>query len=490
MPHNSSLRRSVTWLLFGNTSVQILTFLFGIVLARLLAPADFGMLVTVQVFTGLAGFVSGGGMGQALVRAKDATEDDYKIVFTLQLMIGIALYGLFFALAPLFARWYDQPLYEPLLRVSALTFIIRPLVNLPNSILHRNMQFKAQTGARILTLLVSSATSIGLAASGWGVWSLVAGGIAGSVTNALALSALSGWRPGLSLHLRRGGELARYGFLVSVNDVVVYIRNQVSNLIIGRVMTMEAVGLFNKSDSLNRMPHGFITTSVYQVLFRALAKEQENDARSGQMFLQAIRLVALYCLPCYVALHWLALPLIATMYGERWVSAAEPLALLALTGPFMIVNTLSGAVLAARSWLDKELKVQIVQALLTAIAVLVGARYGLSGVAWGLIAVSGFGALQMYWLASRCLGVTWLQLALALKPAALLNALLAVTIEATMRLLDLAHIDSTPLRLIIISGVGALFYGSLFLLAPLEGLETERDKWRSKLLDLSRKFVR
>ncbi|MCP2936259.1 oligosaccharide flippase family protein, partial [Salmonella enterica subsp. enterica serovar Typhimurium] len=99
-----------------------------------------------------------------------------------------------------------------------------------------------------------------------------------------------------------------------------------------------------------------------------------DDARYGQMFLQAVRLVALYCLPCYVALHWLALPLIATLYGERWVSAAEPLALLALTGPFMIVNTLSGAVLAARSWLDKELKVQIVQALLTTIAVLVGTR--------------------------------------------------------------------------------------------------------------------
>ncbi len=490
MPPNTSLRRSVTWLLFGNTSVQILTFLFGIVLARLLAPADFGMLVTVQVFTGLAGFVSGGGMGQALVRAKNATEEDYKIVFTLQLFIGIALYGVFFALAPWFAHWYDQPLYEPLLRVSALTFIIRPLVNLPNSILHRNMQFKAQTGARILTLLVSSSTSIGLAAYGFGVWSLVAGGIAGSFTNAISLSALAGWRPGLSLHLRRGGELARYGFLVSVNDVIVYIRNQVSNLIIGRVMTMEAVGLFNKSDSLNRMPHGFITTSVYQVLFRALAKEQDDDARSGQMFLQAVRLVALYCLPCYVALHWLALPLIATLYGERWVSAAEPLALLALTGPFMIVNTLSGAVLAARSWLDKELKVQIVQALLTTIAVLVGTRYGLSGVAWGLVAVSGIGALQMYWLASRCLGVTWLQLAQALRPALILNIVLAITIELTTHLLDLADIDWTPLRLVIISGLGALIYGSLFLLTPLRGLETERDKWRTKLLALTRGLVR
>ncbi|MCP2936047.1 hypothetical protein NK983_25495, partial [Salmonella enterica subsp. enterica serovar Typhimurium] len=97
---------------------------------------------------------------------------------------------------------------------------------------------------------------------------------------------------------------------------------------------------------------------------------------------------------------------------------------------------------------------------------------------------------QMYWLASRCLGVTWLQLAQALRPALILNIVLAITIELTTHLLDLADIDWTPLRLVIISGLGALIYGSLFLLTPLQGLETERDKWRTKLLALTRGLVR
>ncbi|MFX7329202.1 oligosaccharide flippase family protein, partial [Acinetobacter baumannii] len=90
--------------------------------------------------------------------------------------------------------------------VSALTFITRPLVNLPNSILHREMRFKAQTVARVLTLFVASGTSIGLAFAGWSVWSLVLGGLAGSFTNALALSLIARWRPGLSFEFSRGRE--------------------------------------------------------------------------------------------------------------------------------------------------------------------------------------------------------------------------------------------------------------------------------------------
>ncbi len=90
------LRRGAAWIFTGKASDQVLTFLFGIVLARLLAPEVFGMLLTLQVFTGLAGFAAGGGMGQALVRARKVSQQDYDIVFTLQLLIGIAIYTAFF----------------------------------------------------------------------------------------------------------------------------------------------------------------------------------------------------------------------------------------------------------------------------------------------------------------------------------------------------------------------------------------------------------
>ena len=185
------IRSGAVWLFVGNAGSQIIGFFLGIVLARLLAPEDFGMLITLQVFTGLAGFVAGGGMGQALVRAKEVSTEDYDIVFTLQLIMGSLIYAVFFFSAPWFADWYDRPIYADLLRVSALSFIFRPFVNLPGSLLHRDMRYKAQTVVKVTTLLLTNAICIGMAYLGYGVWSLIMGGIAGSVVSMVLLISLS-----------------------------------------------------------------------------------------------------------------------------------------------------------------------------------------------------------------------------------------------------------------------------------------------------------
>src|SRR5579872_4965554 len=142
MSLGESIRHGAKWLLGGNVASQALQFAFGVVLARLLVPADFGTLVTVQIFTGLAGFVSGGGMGQALIRAKEAKREDFQVVFTVQLALGLLVYVVFFIMAPAFAHWYDNPLYKDLFRVSAITFLLRPFSNMPNAWLTREMRFK------------------------------------------------------------------------------------------------------------------------------------------------------------------------------------------------------------------------------------------------------------------------------------------------------------------------------------------------------------
>ena len=140
MSLGDSIRHGAKWLLAGNIAGQALQFGFGIVLARLLVPADFGALVTVQIFTGLAGFIAAGGTGQALIRAKEAKHEDFQVVFTIQLMVGILIYAAFFVAAPYFARWYGQPLYRDLFRVSAISFLLRPFLNMPNVWLTREMR--------------------------------------------------------------------------------------------------------------------------------------------------------------------------------------------------------------------------------------------------------------------------------------------------------------------------------------------------------------
>lgn len=481
MSPGQRIHQGVAWLAIGNTGSQMLHFLFGIVLARLLAPEDFGMLVTIQVFTGMAGFIAGGGMGQALIRAKTALPQDYAIVFTLQLAIGCLIYAAFFLAAPWFAHWYATPLYADLLRVSALSFIFRPFVNLPASILHRQMRYKAQTGVRIASLIVTSAVSIGLAWGGYGVWSLILGGIAGAGASMVLLIPLAKWRPRLSLDLRRGRDIARYGMLVSVTDILVYLRHHVAVFILSRVLGPASVGLYNKGESLSRMPHAFITGSVYQVLFRAMAAEQDNLDRCRYLFYRGIALVAVYATPFYLGFLWLAEPLVRGVYGEKWIEAAAPLAILALAWPFWLMNKLSGAVLAALNWVGREALVQAATLVITALAVAIGLSHGIEGIAWAMVATAAYSGLHIHWLAIRRLRSRWSEYVLALAPAALLNAILAAVLFALEQVLP-AGIRSHDLAYVgVMATGGGLTYALCFLYLPIGALQTERHRWKTRL---------
>lgn len=475
------IRSGAKWSFFGNTASQILTFVFGIVLARLLAPADFGMLVTISVFTGLVGFVAGAGMGQALVRAKEATKQDYDIVFTLQIIIGSLIYAIFFFAAPWFAKWYDTPIYIDLLRVSALSFIFRPFVNLPSSILNREMRFKAQNVAGIIALLISSAVSIGMAYTGYGVWSLIFGGIVGSVTSAFMLIHLAKWRPGWSFDLRRGRDIARYALLFSATGILVYLRMQASVFILSRTLGPTSVGLYNKGESLAKMPHSFITGSIYQVLFRAIATEQDNLDKCRYLFFRSISLVAVYATPFYVGLFWLAEPLINSVYGPKWTLAAAPLLILTLAWPFWLMETLSGAVLAAMSWLRRELPVQISTLIIFCLAVLIGLPHGIEGVAYGIVGATLYTALHMLWLAIHCLKASWLGFVYSLIPAAVLNTILA----CALFLVDLASPSSLRANdfiYIALMGItGGLVYALCFLYLPIASLQGEQQRWKAIL---------
>ncbi|MBE0437667.1 MAG: oligosaccharide flippase family protein, partial [Methylomicrobium sp.] len=143
MQLGASIRSGTLWLFTGNVSQRALEFFFGIILARLLVPADFGLLVMTQVFTGFAGFIAGGGMGQALVQSKDISTNHFQVVFTLQLLICSAIYSVFYFVSPYIALWLDNPIYTDLLRVSTLNFLIRPFINISRAKLSRDMRFKS-----------------------------------------------------------------------------------------------------------------------------------------------------------------------------------------------------------------------------------------------------------------------------------------------------------------------------------------------------------
>ena len=481
MSLGESIRHGAKWVFIGNSGSQIINFALGLILARLMMPAEFGMVATILIFTNLAGFVSGGGMGQAIVRAKEAGKRDFDLLFTLQFGIGLLIVGFFFAIAPWFGRWYENPLYADMLRVSALSFLIRPFFNVPSNMLHRDMRFKAKTAVQLTNLVIYNSIALSMAYMGYGPWSLIFAALFSSITGAMQFSFYAKWRPGVCFDFARAGELMRYGLLASSNNIVLYIRSQLPTFVLSRSFGPAGVGLFNKAESLAERPHAFITGSVYEVLFRALAKEHDNLDTSRYLFFRSLTLVAVYALPFYIGFLWLAEPLVVMLFGHRWADSAAPLAVLSLAAPLMMIENLSGAVLAARNWLGRELVAQVIMIAVTGLGIWVGRDYGMTGIAAGLVVALLYMAIHMFWLAKQSLDARWADLALAFMPAALLNSILLASLWIAEQFVPAGIRETGPLYVLFMASIGGLIYAACFLYLPIPVLAKETSRWKIKL---------
>lgn len=477
-----SIRESSKWLVGSNVASQALQFAIGIALARLLVPADFGMIVTIQIFTGFVGLLASGGMGQALIRAKEAGENDFQVVFSVQIAIGLVIYLAFFTIAPWFAVWFGDPLYKDLLRVSAVSFLMRPFLNLHNIWLQREMRFKETSLVGLASGLLSGAISISMALAGFGVWSLVWGGLLGSLIGYLLIFRLTPMRARFRFDPLVARQHSGFGIKITLNDFISYLRQQTSNFIITKMAGPTMVGLFNKGDSLAKLPFATISGPIYQPVFRSMSADQDNPDRIKYLFFKMVSLLILYTLPIYIGLWWLAEPFIVVVYGEHWADAAIPLEILAPLGALYCVGHPCGAVLAATNRVGVEVVVQTITWILVALGCYLGLGWGLAGVAFGIVISQIYSTTHMYLLANQSLRARFGELLFAVGPGLFLNAILVLVLVVVDYFLPSDMRDqSTAVYLIVLSLAGGGTYAAAFLFLPLSGLTEEAVRWRRLL---------
>ena len=361
-----SLRLGVLWSALQGVGGRALQFITGIVMARLLVPEDFGLIVTVQVFTGIAGLVAGGGIMQALVRQQDCCDTDLHTGFTVQLLIAALLYLLFFfAVAPLAAEWLDDPRYLPLIRVSALGFFVRPFWNSASTRLQRDMRFKILAIDSLWSIVVGSTVSITMALTGYGVWSLVFGGLAGSVTNSLLNSFAARWWPRFALSTKSIRGFYRAGSSFAFINIVHHVSNKGVALAISKIMGPAPLGIFNKGQSLAIMPNDLAGASLHKPLFRAMAREREDQAALNHLFTKAIVFMACLTWPALALLAWYSESLIVFLYGENWRAAGPVLQIFAISAFFGAISRPSEILLTTGSGLQTYIWVLTLGALAT-----------------------------------------------------------------------------------------------------------------------------
>ena len=480
MSLTTTLRTNTLWVLGGDLGVQAMSLAFGIILARLLMPADFGLLVTAQILTGALGFLAANGTSDALVRARTLGPRDVHTLFALQLGSCALIYVALNLFAPTFAGWFHEPRLTPLLRITSLGFLLRPFMAVPTALLHRAMRFREFSVVMFAGGAVAGLVSTLLALLGLGAVSLAWGGLAGALVRILLSIRRAAWVPALGFDPAAARRLGVYGFKLSVNDIIQYARAQAANALISRRLGAGPVGLYNKADSLAEMPCDLLSGAAYQTLFRALAAGRDDRDACARLYLRALTLVSLYAMPLYVGLLWVAEPLVVVLYGEPWAAAALPLQVLALVGPLRVIANLARAVAASHNRLGREILIQLETLGLLLLGAAVGLHWGLIGVAVCVVPSFIHNAVRMAGLANRTLGLTWGQLARALWPILRLNGIMALVLAAThLGLTGAGLAGSRVLYLAAMVSTGAAVYAGILLWLPPTTLREESRHWRT-----------
>ncbi len=421
-------------------------------------------------------------MGQALVRSKNVDAEDFQVVFTVQMIIGIVIYSMFFVVAPWFSIWFDNPMYTDLLRVSAISFLLRPFINIHSSWLNREMMFKERTLVGFISAIIGSVISIVMAFSGYGVWSLIIGGLSGSVILMFLISRLTPNKIYPIIKKSKVKKYAVYGAKVSGNDIINYTRKEVSNLIISRIGGASLVGIFNKANSLGKLPFTTISAAAYQPVMREMSKVQDNLDQSRYLFLKMISLLVIYTLPVYLGLFFLAEPFIYVVYGEKWMQVVEPLRILSLAGLSYCIGHPCGAILAAHDRLGREMIVQFIGLVLIGLTTYFGLQWGLSGVAWGILGTEVISAGLMYYLVVQAIQVNLRSLIKTITPGLILNGILLLVLFVLSGFFsEKLDVLQSVYYMMLAAFFGGGAYILFFLFLPLESISSESMRWKRAL---------
>jgi O-antigen/teichoic acid export membrane protein len=332
----------VGWSASSRLVGQVASFALSVVLARLLTPADFGLLALTTVFTGFAALFADMGLGASIVHARQLEETHRSSVFWLNVAIGTAMTCTLAALSPAIAIFFDQPRVKATVFALSFTFVLGSFGIVQRALLLRRMNFRALAIVDVVSVWLSGAVAVVLAFRGWGIWSLVVQGLVRATCSSVLLAALGGWRP--RLHFRRASVTELFGYsanLAGFTFINYWIRN-IDNLLIGKFFGPAALGLYTRAYATMLLPVSQITNVLGSVMFPAFAQIQHDPKRVKRAYLRAVSLIALVSFPAMFGLAAVAHDFILTVYGERWLRSAGLLHVLAIIGGLQSVESTVG----------------------------------------------------------------------------------------------------------------------------------------------------
>lgn len=373
--------------------VQLVQFLTQIILARVLAPSEFGIISLLIVFLNIASVFVESGLVFSLIRKKTPDEIDYSTAFTVSFLISIILYLLLFFLAPFLSRIFSLPKLTNLLRVMSVMIIIGSILSVQNAYVIKNGKMKTLLFSSLSSVLLSGIISIILALHEFGVWSLVVQTILYNVTNCLIYLLVLDWRPKFQCSINRAKELLSFGWKILLSNLLNAIYQDMRTFYIGYRFTTEQLAFYDRGKQVPNLFIKNVDGSIQTILLPVLSQYQNNILELKEKTRLAIRVSSYIIFPLMLGLFAIAEPLVLILLTDKWFGAIIFVQIFALTYLFRPIQTSNLQAINALGRSDVYLYLEITRLSVSLIILVITIPYGIIAIALGGILASFFASV-------------------------------------------------------------------------------------------------
>jgi O-antigen/teichoic acid export membrane protein len=340
--------RSIFWLAWSRGVVQLISFATTVLIARILVPADYGVMALAGMFIATAGVLSEMGVGGAIVQLRDLGRRELDTCFWITVSLATITYAVLALGASMIAGWFAVPRLADVLPVLALVLPLNACGVVSANLLRKRLALDQISQAEIVGAVVTLPLMLYCALAGFGVWTLVIGSLVGGVVRNAVIFASAPWFPGLRIGGERAKEMLDFSLTTFGVTILWAFREQADVAVIGKITGQVTVGLYSMAKDLAMLPTAKIASVVYMLSSPMMAELQTDIAAMRRAFFRAVRLIAAIGFPASAGMALVADDMVAVLLGPKWLPAVTVLRLLCLYAAVRAVDVLLSPVLFAR----------------------------------------------------------------------------------------------------------------------------------------------
>lgn len=414
MPEQSLKEKTINGVGWSAADVflgQGVSFIVGIILARLLSPEEYGLIGIVTIFTTIMLGVVDSGFSNALIRKNNVTNDDYNTLFTLNLIFSVALFVLLYLCAPWIAHFFERPQLVELLRVMGLLLIFQALSIVQNTILSRKIDFKTKTKASVISAIVSGIIGISMAYMGCGVWSLVAQQLSRQLVYTVCLWFYNRWWPRIRISMDSCIYMWGFGWKILVSGLLNNIWNEIYQVIVGKCYSPATLGQYTRAQQYASIFSSNLTVIVQRVSYPVLSQVQDNKERMVFAYRRIIKTTMFVTATIMIFMGAVSEPLIYCLIGPQWHQAATFLPLICVSLSLYPLHAINLNMLEVQGRTDIFLYLEILKKIIAVGPICLGIFIGIYWMLVGTIITGIIAFFLNSFYTGKSLGYSsWMQL--------------------------------------------------------------------------------